>query len=135
MFEHVQTCIILNLNKFRHVSTGSDMLENPMNCNNSYHALGAFYPAILDSILLSLVNERKSERFIWFLNLKVRFRHMTHVKVGESQIEKRICLNRTVFFCKKWTPCWSMSSKLHHWGHVNVCRCTTVHLSYEINLL
>ena len=44
MFEHVQTClrivsihIILNLNKFRHVSTGSDMLENPMNRNNSYH--------------------------------------------------------------------------------------------------
>ena len=44
MFEHVQTClritsihIILNLNKFRHVSTGSDVFENCMNCNDSYH--------------------------------------------------------------------------------------------------
>ena len=42
--EHVQTClrivtihIILNLNKFRHVSTCSDMFENCMICNNSYH--------------------------------------------------------------------------------------------------
>jgi hypothetical protein len=46
MFQHVQTClritwiitihIILNLNKFRHVSTCSDMFGNHMNCNNSY---------------------------------------------------------------------------------------------------
>ena len=25
------------MNKFRHVSTGSDMFDNPMNCNNSHH--------------------------------------------------------------------------------------------------
>ena len=47
MFKHVQTwlrivwimtiCIILNLIKFRHVWTCSDMLENHMNCKNSYH--------------------------------------------------------------------------------------------------
>ena len=47
MLEHVQTClriaiivtihIILNLNKFRHVSTCSDMFENCMNHNNLYH--------------------------------------------------------------------------------------------------
>jgi hypothetical protein len=29
--------IILNLNKFRHVSTCSDMFENRMKRNNSYH--------------------------------------------------------------------------------------------------
>ena len=47
MFQHVQTClrivcivtihIILNLNKFRQVWTCSDVFENHMNLNNSYH--------------------------------------------------------------------------------------------------
>jgi hypothetical protein len=45
MFQHVQTCLritwmvticnILNLNKFKHVSTCSDIFENHMNRNNS----------------------------------------------------------------------------------------------------
>ena len=41
--EQVWTClriasihIILNLKKFRHVSTGLDLFETCMNCNNSY---------------------------------------------------------------------------------------------------
>ena len=69
MFQHVQTClritwivtihIILNLNKFRHVSTCSDFEEfRQMSALNIlridwYIALGAFYRAILDSILLN----------------------------------------------------------------------------------
>ena len=47
LLEHVQTClriirivtvhILVNLNKFRHVSTCSDMFEKHIICKNLYH--------------------------------------------------------------------------------------------------
>ena len=114
----------MNLNKFSLVSTCSDMFEDHMNRNNSdtenlkiskielYKALGAFYRAILDSILLSLVWKRKAVLCNFKLKTMVfifllLFLIVTRLQSAAPGSVERLSRFFASFFGRLWIPFWS----------------------------
>ena len=127
MFEHVETCfrivwivtiyiilnlnkfrhvclriiwiltihIILNLDKFRHVWTCSDIFENHLNCNNSYHIDSEQVYTCLKIIQRNLENLEDLENLknldnwvLWiFWELTCRFRSILSSDLGLNSFE------------------------------------------------